>query len=73
LPARAGQGKIAVPWEQWYNKKVLRLPRIRGKAYTFRPNPLLMLVVFSIVFSFVMRVQVEKHAMFLFVALLPWN
>ena len=43
-----------------------------GFLWTFL-NPLLMLVVYSIVFSFVMRVQVEKYTMFLFVALLPWN
>ncbi|MGB9905629.1 MAG: ABC transporter permease [Desulfotomaculales bacterium] len=43
-----------------------------GFLWTFF-NPLLMLVVYSIVFSFVMRVQIENYAMFLFVALLPWN
>ncbi len=36
-------------------------------------NPLLMLIVYSIVFSFVMRSGVKNYPMFLFVALLPWN
>jgi ABC-2 type transport system permease protein len=45
---------------------------VLGFLWTFL-NPLLMLIVYSIVFSFVMRVQVEKYTMFLFVALLPWN
>ena len=45
---------------------------VLGFLWTFF-NPLLMLVVYSIAFSFIMRVQVENYAMFLFVALLPWN
>lgn len=45
---------------------------VLGFLWTFF-NPLLMLVVYSIVFSFVMRVQIENYAMFVFVALLPWN
>ena len=36
-------------------------------------NPLLMLIVYSVVFSFIMRIETENYAMFLFVALLPWN
>ncbi len=36
-------------------------------------NPLLMLTVYTIVFSFLMRTPVENYAMFLFVGLLPWN
>lgn len=43
-----------------------------GLLWTFI-NPLMMLAVFSIVFSTVMRVNVEKYSMFLFCALLPWN
>ncbi|MGQ9513370.1 ABC transporter permease [Thermodesulfitimonas sp.] len=45
---------------------------VLGFFWTFA-HPLLMLVVYSVVFSFVMRVKVENYAMFLFVALLPWN
>jgi ABC-2 type transport system permease protein len=45
---------------------------VLGFFWTFA-NPLLMLVVYSVVFSFIMRIQVENYAMFLFVALLPWN
>lgn len=43
-----------------------------GFLWTFA-NPLLMLAVYSFVFSFVMQVTIEHYAMFLFVALLPWN
>ncbi len=45
---------------------------VLGFLWTFF-NPLLMLVVYNVVFSFVMRAQIENYAMFLFVALLPWN
>ncbi|MDD4169501.1 MAG: ABC transporter permease, partial [Desulfotomaculaceae bacterium] len=45
---------------------------ILGFFWTFF-NPLLMLIVYSVVFSFVMRIQTENYTMFLFVALLPWN
>lgn len=44
---------------------------ILGFLWTF-VNPLLMLVVYTIVFSTFMRVNVENYAMFLFVALMPW-
>lgn len=36
-------------------------------------NPLLMLVVYSFVFSIIMRVQIENYTMYLFTALIPWN
>ncbi|RDV81841.1 ABC transporter permease [Ammonifex thiophilus] len=45
---------------------------VLGFFWTFL-NPLLMLVVYSLVFSFVMRAQMQNYAMFLFVGLLPWN
>lgn len=45
---------------------------VLGFFWTFA-HPLLMLTVYSVVFSFVMRVKVENYAMFLFAALLPWN
>ena len=43
-----------------------------GFLWTF-VNPLLQLVVYSIIFPFVMRFNQENYAMFLFVALIPWN
>lgn len=45
---------------------------ILGFLWTFL-NPLLMLIVYSIVFSFITRSNIKNYAMFLFVALLPWN
>ena len=36
-------------------------------------NPLLMMIILTIVFSEIMRVQVEHYSVFLFVALLPWQ
>lgn len=44
---------------------------VLGFLWTF-VNPLLQLVVFTIVFSTVMRINIDKFYMFLFVALLPW-
>lgn len=44
---------------------------VLGFLWTFI-NPLLQLVVYSIVFSTIMRVDVEKYYVFLFVALIPW-
>lgn len=43
-----------------------------GFLWTF-VNPLLQLAVYSIIFPYVMRIQQENYAMFLFVALVPWN
>lgn len=43
-----------------------------GFLWTF-VNPLLQLVVYSIIFPFVMKFNQENYAMFLFVALIPWN
>lgn len=45
---------------------------VLGFLWTFF-NPLLVLMVYSVVFSYVMRVQIENYSMFLFVGLLPWN
>lgn len=36
-------------------------------------NPLLMLVVYSIVFAQIMKIQIPNYSMFLFTALIPWN
>ena len=36
-------------------------------------NPLLMLRVYSIVFPYIMRVQIPNYTMFLMTALMPWN
>ena len=44
---------------------------VLGFLWTFL-NPLLQLIVYSIVFSFVMRVKMENYYMYMFVGLLPW-
>lgn len=44
---------------------------VLGFFWTFL-NPLLQLVVYSIVFSTIMRIDVDKYYLFLFVALIPW-
>jgi len=36
-------------------------------------NPLLMLVIYSVVFSLIMKAQIENFPVFIFVAILPWN
>ncbi|NLD78740.1 MAG: ABC transporter permease [Mollicutes bacterium] len=36
-------------------------------------NPLLMLVVYSVVFSKIMKIQIPNYTMFLFTALIPWT
>lgn len=43
-----------------------------GFLWTFL-NPLLQLVVYSTVFSLIMRVEIENYAIFLFIALIPWT
>ncbi len=42
-----------------------------GFAWTFL-NPLLQLVVYTVVFSAIMRAGIEDYYLFLFVALIPW-
>lgn len=44
---------------------------ILGFMWTFI-NPLLQLVVYSVVFSVIMRIQVENYSTYLFVAFIPW-
>ena len=44
---------------------------VLGFAWTFI-NPLLQLLVYTVVFSFVMRANIEKYYLFVFVALIPW-
>lgn len=44
---------------------------VLGFLWTFM-NPLLQLVVYTIVFSSIMKVGIEKFYLFLFVALIPW-
>lgn len=44
---------------------------VLGFLWTF-VNPLLQLVVYSVVFSVIMRVQMDKYYMYMFVGLLPW-
>ena len=36
-------------------------------------NPLLMVVVYAIVFPYIMRIQVPNYLIFLIVAIIPWN
>ena len=43
-----------------------------GFLWTFL-NPLLQLVVYSTVFSLIMRVKIEHYAIYLFIALIPWT
>lgn len=45
---------------------------VLGFLWTF-VNPLLMLVIYSLVFSYILKTQIENYPMFIFVALLPWN
>jgi ABC-2 type transport system permease protein len=42
-----------------------------GFLWTFI-NPLLQLVVYTIVFSFILRTNIERYYLYLFVALIPW-
>ena len=44
---------------------------ILGFLWTF-VNPLLQLIVYSVVFSSIMRVQMDKYYIYMFVGLLPW-
>ncbi len=44
---------------------------VLGFMWTFL-NPLLQLVVYTLVFSVIMRAEIEKYYLFLFVALVPW-
>ena len=44
---------------------------VLGFLWTFL-NPLLQLAIFSVIFSFIMRIQIDNYTAFLFVALLPW-
>ena len=43
-----------------------------GFLWTFM-NPLLQLLVYSLIFPFIMKFNQENSALFLFVALIPWN
>ncbi|TQR43699.1 ABC transporter permease [Paenibacillus popilliae] len=45
---------------------------VLGFLWTFL-NPLLLLVIYSVVFSIIMRMNIENYPMFLFVAMLPWT
>lgn len=44
---------------------------VLGFLWTFL-NPLLQLVVYTFVFSYIMRSDINNYSMFLFVALVPW-
>ena len=43
-----------------------------GVIWTFL-NPLLQLLVYSFVFPFILRINVENYTIFMIVALMPWN
>lgn len=64
-------------YREMYKNMVKRDLRTRYKAsffgflWTFI-NPLLQLIVYSVVFSSIMRMNVPHYPMFLFVVLLPW-
>lgn len=45
---------------------------VLGFLWTFI-NPLMQLMVFTMVFSVILRSGIEKYYLFLFVALIPWN
>lgn len=45
---------------------------VLGFVWTFL-NPLFQMLVYTIVFSFIMRSGIEHFAIFLFVGLIPWN
>jgi len=45
---------------------------VLGFLWTF-VNPLLMLVIYSVVFSYILKTEIINYPMFIFVALLPWN
>lgn len=45
---------------------------VLGFLWTFL-NPLLMLIVYSVVFSTVMRIRMNNYSVFLFIGLLAWN
>ncbi len=42
-----------------------------GFLWTF-VNPLIQLIIYSIVFPYLLRMQIENYAMFMFVCLIPW-
>ena len=42
-----------------------------GFLWTFI-NPLLQLVVYTVVFSFILKTNIERYYLYLFVALIPW-
>lgn len=44
---------------------------VLGFLWTF-VNPLLQLIVYSIVFSIIVKMGIDNFSMFLFVALVPW-
>ena len=43
-----------------------------GFLWTF-VNPLMQLIIYSLIFPLILKISEENYAMFLFVALIPWN
>ena len=44
---------------------------VLGFLWTFI-NPLFQLIIYTIVFSYILKSDIEKYYLFLFVALIPW-
>ncbi len=73
-------GRITEVWQYKVMLRSLVLSELRtrykgsflGFLWTFI-NPLLMLVVYTMIFKFVMRVTVPHYAVFMFIGLLSWN
>jgi ABC-2 type transport system permease protein len=74
----------SLPFGTWfkYRELVSNLTRVnlvikyRGSVLGFfwsLLNPIMMLVIFSIAFKYIMRINLENYALFLIVGLIPWN
>ncbi|MEG6522877.1 ABC transporter permease [Desulfotomaculum sp. 1211_IL3151] len=82
IPSRGSNGMLHRIKEIYMYREMLKnlvkrdlRTRYKGSALGFLwtfINPLLQLVVYSFLFSTILRMNVEKYPMFLFVALLPW-
>jgi ABC-2 type transport system permease protein len=58
-----------------WTKKELRT-RYKGSFFGFLwtfINPLMQLVIYSFIFPYILKLREDNYAMFLFVALVPWN
>src|SRR5215510_13608470 len=55
----------------WRDLKTRYRGSVLGFLWTFL-NPLLLMIIYSLVFSVYMRVEVRAYPIFLFAGLLPW-